>query len=124
MIAFVTRTLARSALLACAVLVTAATPHGAAAQNFPSRPITMIYPYTVGSGADVMIRLMSQEAAKTLGQPVIVDTRSGGNGRLGLSAITTARGQPYIYGLVANSTAVNEILRDQAFNFYPGKDYT
>ncbi len=96
----------------------------AAAQAFPSRPITIIYPYGSGSSADVLLRMQVQEVSKALGQPVLVDLRSGANGRLGPQGVINSKGNPYLYSFVADSTLVIEPLRDPTFVLAPGKEYT
>jgi len=74
------------------------------AEDFPSRPISIIVPYTPGDGPDVMARLIGDKISKSLGQPVVVENKAGASGQLGLSL--TARAKPDGYtlgvGLVTN----------------------
>jgi len=63
-------------VLACA----AAFP---AAQDYPSRPITMIVPYPPGGGVDVMGRLIGQRLSVALGQQVVIENRGGAGGMIG-----------------------------------------
>ena len=58
----------------------------ASAQTFPNRPITFVFPYPAGSGLDTTMRTVSQEVARRLGQPVVVGSRPGAGGRVGLEA--------------------------------------
>ena len=64
-------------VLACV----AAVP--AAAQDYPTRPITMIVPYPAGGGVDVMGRLVGQKLSVALGQQVVIENRGGAGGMIG-----------------------------------------
>ena len=65
-------------LLAGALLAGAA-----AAQSFPSKPITLICPWSAGGPTDLHLRKMAELGAKYLGQPVIIENRPGGSGMNG-----------------------------------------
>src|SRR5881392_2841211 len=70
--------------LAVAALLLAA-PLLAAAQAFPSRPITLICPWPAGGTTDAHLRKFAEVAQKYLGQPVVVDNKPGGGGMIGPS---------------------------------------
>lgn len=70
---------------AFAALVAAAAPAFAAAQAFPSKPITLICPWPPGGSTDVHLRKFAEIAQKYLGQPVVVDNKPGGGGMIGPS---------------------------------------
>src|SRR5262245_48145502 len=53
------------------------------AQTYPSRPITLIVPFPAGGPTDVVMRAFADAASKHLGQPIIVDNKSGGSGTVG-----------------------------------------
>jgi tripartite-type tricarboxylate transporter receptor subunit TctC len=77
----------RTALLAAAML-----PLPAIAQpRFPDRPIRLIIPWTAGGPADVGFRIMAESVTRQLGQPVVVENRSGAAGILGAMALKEAR---------------------------------
>lgn len=78
-------------------LVAAALP--AAAQNYPSRPITMVCPWGAGGGTDATARIIASLLEKELGQPVTVVNRTGGSGVVGHSAIAAAAPDGYTIGL-------------------------
>jgi tripartite-type tricarboxylate transporter receptor subunit TctC len=72
----------RSIAIAAAGLVLALT-QPLAAQDFPIKPITLIVPFPAGGPTDLALRALAEAAGKQLGQPVIVENKSGGAGTVG-----------------------------------------
>jgi tripartite-type tricarboxylate transporter receptor subunit TctC len=79
----------RRFFLACAAALgaagagaTALAPQ-AVAQDYPTKPITLIVPWTAGGSTDITMRAMAEVASKHLGQPIIVDNKAGGGGTVG-----------------------------------------
>jgi tripartite-type tricarboxylate transporter receptor subunit TctC len=70
----------RAALLAGMVALVAA---GAQAQDYPSRPIRMVVPFSPGGTSDTLARILGQKLTEAWGQPVIVDARPGASGIIG-----------------------------------------
>jgi tripartite-type tricarboxylate transporter receptor subunit TctC len=85
-------------VLACA----AAFP---AAQDYPSRPITMIVPYPPGGGVDVMGRLIGQRLSVALGQQVVIENRGGAGGMIGTR--DAAKAAPDGYTIVMLLTGIS-----------------
>jgi tripartite-type tricarboxylate transporter receptor subunit TctC len=76
-------------------LLLAAT-FGASAQQFPSKPITLICPWPAGGSTDLHLRKMAELGSKYLGTPVIVENRPGGSGMNGPATMSkTAQGDGY-----------------------------
>lgn len=96
----------------------------AAAQAFPSRPITFVFPYPSGSGLDIAMRVTSQEASKRLGQPIVFATRPGAGGRVGFESLMRSAGDGYTIGAVTNAMSVYQPLIDQKLYVEPVKDYS
>lgn len=84
------------ALAAAAVALTLSTT--AIAQNYPTKPITVIIPYSVGGTTDIVARLVTTQLSNSLGQSLIADNRVGGGGQIGWSA--AARSAPDGYTLL------------------------
>jgi tripartite-type tricarboxylate transporter receptor subunit TctC len=88
------------------------------AQTYPSRPVQVIVPFAGGSASDVVTRILLDRAAKTIGQPFIIENRPGAGGNTGTMA--SARATPDGYTLVATgsgSAAVNKTLyRDLGYD--------
>lgn len=67
---------------------------------FPEKPITMICPWTAGGGTDTLLRALSKEAEKHLGQTINVVNQTGGGGAIGHNAIRAARPDGYTVGMI------------------------
>ena len=95
-------------LAAGALAATAfALPLAAAADDgaWPSRPIKMIVPFPAGSFTDTVERVLSDRMTKTLGQPVVVENKSGANGLIGVGEAAKAAPDGYTL-LVTNSSSI------------------
>ena len=86
-------------------------PSGSGAQGFPSRSITIIVPYPAGGPVDALARLIAQEAAGHLNQPIVVENRPGGSGIIGAQAVARAEPDGHVLVLGTNQThATNQSL--------------
>ena len=84
---------------------------GAAAADYPTRPIRFVVPSAPGGGPDTTTRIIAPELGRLLGQQVIVDNRPGANGVIGTEAIATALPDGYTIGMGNTPTlAVNRTL--------------
>lgn len=113
----------RSSLTAIALLTASALLGDAAAQDYPTRPITLVVPYAAGGGNDVMARTVAEKMSKTLGQNVVVENRAGAGGSIATRQV--ARAAPDGYTLVLGGTgtlAVNPTLYDNV-GYDPRKDF-
>jgi tripartite-type tricarboxylate transporter receptor subunit TctC len=88
--------------LAASVLFAA---HPAAAQDYPTRPITMIVPYPAGGGVDAMGRLVGQKLSEKLGQQVVIENRGGAGGMIGTR--DAAKAAPDGYTIVMLLTGIS-----------------
>jgi len=94
---------AATSALAAAVLC--AQPAPLVAQDYPSRPISMIVPYPAGGGVDLMGRLVGQRLSLALGQQVVIENRGGAGGMIGTR--DAARAAPDGYTLVMLLTGLS-----------------
>lgn len=101
--------ISRRALLAGAATLTLTGP--AAAQAYPSRPITLIVPFAAGSSTDVVGRQAARAIAEALDAQVVVENRTGAGGIIGTQSVARARPDGYTLLIVTNSThAANTAL--------------
>lgn len=98
---------AKSVLLvaAAAVMLTAAAGvEGAWAQAYPNKPIKIIVPFPPGNTVDIQARLVGPKLQERLGQPVIVENRTGASGMLGTELIAKAAPDGYTIGTAQGGT--------------------
>jgi tripartite-type tricarboxylate transporter receptor subunit TctC len=103
------------ALLACAL----AAP--AQAQNYPTRPITMVVPFPAGGLTDVPARVAATMMSEKIGHNVVVENKTGATGTIG--AAYAARATPDGYTLFANSLADTQNVHFQSVNYSPVDDF-
>ncbi|MEW6449669.1 MAG: tripartite tricarboxylate transporter substrate binding protein [Pseudomonadota bacterium] len=86
------------------VLLTIAALTGSAqAQNYPSRPVTMVVPFPPGGNTDLMARALQTELSKALGQSVIINNKGGAAGTIGILELVKAEPDGYTIALSPNN---------------------
>jgi tripartite-type tricarboxylate transporter receptor subunit TctC len=94
-----------------------------AAQDYPSRPITLIVPYAAGGGNDLMARTAAEKMSKTLGQQIVIENRGGAGGSIATRQIAKAEPDGYMLGLGGTGTlAINPTLYANV-GYDPRKDF-
>src|SRR6478672_3928464 len=94
------RSVMRRFVAAPAVLAVSLTlAAGAAAQSYPSRPITMIVPLASGGSTDVIARIMAEGMRAALGQPIIVENVTGAGGSIGVGRVARSAPDGYTIGI-------------------------
>jgi tripartite-type tricarboxylate transporter receptor subunit TctC len=76
----------------------------ALAQDYPSKPVTLIVTFAAGGGSDLIGRAFAKELSAKLGQPVVVENRTGATGVVGLDALTRVAPDGYTIMQLANAT--------------------
>ena len=109
--------------LLCMALTLAGFAPLATAQEYPSRPITMIFPFPPGGSGDTASRAIAADMAKTLKQPVIIENRAGGGGMQGALAVKNGRPDGYLVSYLHIGIAVIRPSADASFAFEPARDY-
>jgi len=116
----------RMLLMAAAVAAALAgllAPTLATADDFPTKPITLIVPFQAGVSADLLLRGIAESASTHLGQPVIIDNKPGGSATLGPATMAgTAKPDGYTIGQIA--IPVFRVPYMQKATFDPVKDFT
>jgi tripartite-type tricarboxylate transporter receptor subunit TctC len=106
------------AVLFATALITSSFAHA----SYPDKPIRIIVTFVAGGGADVLARYMAKEMAEVLGQPVVVENRTGAGGLIGVEAGLAAAPDGYTLTLISSSYTVNPSLYKLKFD--PLKDIT
>src|SRR5499427_8036850 len=112
----------RRAWLAAALAV-AALGAPVAAQEYPTRTVTLVVPYPPGGGVDAMARVAADKLSAALGQQVVVDNRGGGGGNIGTRAVAKAAPDGYTLLLGHTGTiSINPTLYANA-GYEPRRDF-
>lgn len=102
--------------------------NGASAQPgsshaWPTRPLRVVVPYPVGGASDMVARLLAPELQRSLGQPVVVENKSGADGNIGAAEVAGAvDGHTLLIGTVGTH-AINPVL-SRRLPYDPVKDFT
>ena len=105
-----------------AVLLAASFVQLAAAQNYPSRPIRFIVPFAAGGGTDLVARTLAHKLTQALGQPVVVDNRTGASGVIGTELAAKSAPDGYTIMIATPTLAVNPSLIPN-LSYDPVKDF-
>jgi tripartite-type tricarboxylate transporter receptor subunit TctC len=104
--------------LAAGAAALPAMSHIARAQAYPSRPVRWILSAPPGGALDIVARLMGQWLSERLGQPFVIENRTGGGGNIATEAVVRAPPDGYTLLMVTMVHAVNATLYDRLnFNF-------
>src|SRR6202158_4952095 len=104
--------------LAAGVVAAPAFPHLASADDYPTRPVRIIAGFAAGGGVDITARLIGQWLADRLGQPFVIENRTGAGGNIGTEAVVNSAADGYTLLLATVPNAVNASLYDNLkFNF-------
>ena len=94
------RLLAALAVLMGGCLLAAAPSY---AQDYPTKPVTIIVPFSAGGATDLSARAIAQLMTKQLGQTFVVENRVGASGMIGMGAVARAAPDGYMLGWGGNS---------------------
>ena len=110
-------------LLAAVAIATAALCGTAHAQNYPSKPVTIVVPFSPGGATDIMARTLAEPLGKRLGQPVIVENRTGAGTMIASEHVSKATPDGHTLLLAASSLGIAPSLYSKV-NYDPVKDFT
>ncbi len=114
-------TFRRTVLLSSVLLALPALP--VFAQDYPSKTVTIVVPFTAGGGVDAIARLLADKLRVSLGQPVVIDNKPGASGMLGANAVAKAKADGYTVLLgSAGETAINPLVYKGRMQYAPEKD--
>jgi tripartite-type tricarboxylate transporter receptor subunit TctC len=85
----------KKTVLGLAAAISLALAGGAAAQGYPTKPVTMIVPFAAGGPTDIIARIVGDHMSKTLGQQVVIENVAGAGGTTGITRAMTAAPDGY-----------------------------
>ena len=94
---------------------------GAAAQQYPVRPVRVVVPLTPGGGVDILARIVADHYSQVLGQRFIVDNRPGAGGSIGVE--TVAKAAPDGHTLLVSSSSMVTNAAIQTVRYDPIRDF-
>jgi tripartite-type tricarboxylate transporter receptor subunit TctC len=96
--------------LAAGAVAVPAVLRAARAEAYPSRPVRIIVPFPAGQATDGIARLVGQSLSERLGQPFVIENRTGAGGNLATEAVARAAPDGYTLLLVGVTNAMNQTL--------------
>ena len=108
---------------AAALLAAICLSNPATAQDYPSRPIKLVVPYSPGAITDLGARLIAERMSQVLGQQVIVENRAGAGSRIGMQAVATAAADGYTLPFANSVTHGTLPAMSRSLPFSPLKDF-
>ncbi len=113
----------RTLLLTSVALALA--PGLALAQAFPNKPIRLVNPFSAGGGLDQLARNLAQKMSESMGQPVVVENRTGASGNIGAELVAKEKGDGYVLLMGSSAThGISPALYGAKLPFDPIKDFT
>jgi len=105
------------------IAIALATASAASAQSWPSKPVRIVVPVTAGSATDVTARVIADHLSPLLGQPVVVENRTGAGGTTGMGYVAKSV-EPDGYTVLVHSAAF--VIQPATFpnlGYDSGKDF-
>jgi tripartite-type tricarboxylate transporter receptor subunit TctC len=113
----------RHLLAAAGAAACAAAVSEAAAQTYASQPIHILVGYAAGGGVDIVARLLQEPMRAALGQPIVIENRTGASAMLATSAVAKAPPDGYTLLMAASGeVAINHFLFKAKMSYDPAKE--
>jgi tripartite-type tricarboxylate transporter receptor subunit TctC len=100
----------RTIVALAATVAGLATAHTATAQTYPTKPVKLVLGFSPGGSADALARMVAQKLSESLGQPVVVENRTGASGTIGAASVAKAPADGYTLLFVTSGHAGNATL--------------
>jgi len=95
----------------------------AAAAAYPERPVRFVVPFPPGTTTDVVARLVALRVGDRIGQPIVVDNRSGASGTIGVETVSRAAPDGYTWGLGTTTTHALAPILNPKLGYDPVRDF-
>jgi tripartite-type tricarboxylate transporter receptor subunit TctC len=110
-----------AALLGAALIVAGGTT--AMAQDWPTRPVLVVSPYSPGNATDIVGRIVLDQVSQQLGQPFVIENRPGAGGVVGVASVTRADPDGYTL-LLSSSSMSSAVILHKSLPYDPVRDLT
>jgi tripartite-type tricarboxylate transporter receptor subunit TctC len=110
-------------LIAAVATIAAAMPSTTVAQTYPSKPIRVITPNSAGGTSDIFVRALSEELHKRLGQPIVIENRSGGGMNIAGRACAEAPNDGHSICILPNEVLTLNEFTFKSIPYNPAKDF-
>jgi tripartite-type tricarboxylate transporter receptor subunit TctC len=114
----------RRAVIKVLAVILVCSPIAALAQSWPTKPIRMLVPFPPGGGVDFAARVIGKHLSDRLGQPVVIENRSGANGIIALDALKTSAPDGYTICAASNGPLVINPSIYLKLPYDPLRDFT
>lgn len=94
-----------------------------AQDKFPNKPVTVVVPQAAGGANDAIARVIAQKLSEQMGQPFVIDNRTGAGGNVGTTAVARAKNDGYTLMITADSSMVINPSLYKSTGFDPIKDF-
>jgi tripartite-type tricarboxylate transporter receptor subunit TctC len=108
----------RRATLAAALATTALARTAGAQEGYPNRPVSITVPWAPGGSTDILARVLADPLRQALGQPFVVENRSGASGNIGSAAVARATPDGYslLFGSMSTHAMNGALMKDMPFD--------
>jgi tripartite-type tricarboxylate transporter receptor subunit TctC len=104
-------------------LVLAALAAPAVAQDYPTRPITLLVPQTPGASSDLLARTLGERLQALWGQPIVIENRPGAGGNVGAALVARAPADGYTIMIGTDAMLTSNIHTYKNMTFDPARDF-
>lgn len=120
-----TRRSALAQMLGCSVWALTGLAGVAQAQSYPSKPITIVVAYPAGGDTDILARILAEKLTARLGQPVVVENRTGSSGVIGATFVSRSQPDGHTLLLAPNTIAITpHVLQSSSAKLNAAQDLT
>ena len=113
----------RTFVRAAVALTALALLHPAQAQDYPTRPITLIVPWAPGGAVDTLARIAAPKLSERLGKPVVIENKPGGGSSIGTAVGAKAAPDGYTLGMPGSGSMAISPAMYKSLPYEPTKDF-
>ncbi|MBI2741919.1 MAG: tripartite tricarboxylate transporter substrate binding protein [Rhodospirillales bacterium] len=109
--------------VAAAAVLTVALPGAASADDYPTKPVTLVVPFAAGGNNDVSARILARKLGELLGQSFVVDNRAGAGGAIGTASVANAKPDGYTLGFLSSGPMAANVSLYKSLPYDTLKDF-